>query len=446
MCNDGLMSMLVAFGVAHRNTLLHQEIPTDVVESLMSRALRDLLALLDNSSTSTSDLTLTLVMLLSSFMVFTFKSDKWRVHLKGARQILLLRGYSKPFSKLITDFRNDDTPADTYMNNEIKKSRLLFFLIRWFAYIDIFTNLSGPLEPTDDEVNRYLQKRIRLQLEGNSGSPTMTESTLDSSAFDELDGSQRGQQQPQQQFEDSLQPSPDQLSPQIPVQQTGDQQIDYNIAADATFMKEESHKDIDYILGFNIKFLPLYSQICKLIKHINIQKRIQAQDQGNSRFEFKVSPKVIERSLQIEMQFRKLGKIEFDTDYTTNSKSFNSIVASNRCFLLMGLIQLYRRVLQIPRKSKLVQEMSASIAGLTQDFIDTKKSPSSLCLILPIFVGGCECDDPKDRQIYRANMKDMASQGSPSAAVASEIMEQCWVTGRDWYEIMYTENRTVVFL
>ncbi|QPG77171.1 hypothetical protein FOA43_004577 [Brettanomyces nanus] len=436
MQNDGLLSILVAFGIAHKNTLLHRPIPTDIVESLMSRALRDLLVLLDNSSTSTSDLTLTLVLLLSSFMAFTFKSDKWRVHVKGARQILLLRGYSKPFSRLVTDFRNDNSPTATYMNNEIKQSRLLYFLIRWFAYIDIFTDLSSPLEPSDKEIGRYISKKrslLRQQQVQPVLSP-LTEHTLDSSLFDlGFDDAPTGyhRQQPQQQE-------------QKQTDRQQEQQIDYNITSDANFIKDESHKDIDYILGFNLKFLPLYSQLCKLIKHINVLKCVHELE--NPRSEFHISPKVIERSLQVELKFRKLGKIEFDTDYSNNSRSFNFIVASNHCFLLMGLIQLYRRVLQIPRKSKLVQEMSSSISGLTMDFIDTANSPCSLCLILPIFVGGCECESFKDRLIYREKMKELVDQGSPCAAVATEIMEKCWATGRDWNDIMHSESINAVFL
>lgn len=160
---------------------------------------------------------------------------------------------------------------------------------------------------------------------------------------------------------------------------------------------------------------------------------------------FKISPATIEKSLQIESQFRRLGRMELDTDTTPQKDSFNSVVACNHCFLLMGMIQLYRRVLQIPRKSPLVQHMSVSIVSVIDRFIDTAK-PSSLCLILPIFVGACECESERERLLYRRKMRDLIGQGSPSATQAIEIMEQCWESGRDWYEIMYTENRNVIFL
>ncbi len=130
MQNEGLMAIMIAYGIAHRTTLLHQPTPYNIEESLMSRALRDLLALLDNAHTSTSDLTLTLVIFLSSFMVFAFSGDKWRVHIKGARQIILMRGYNQPFRKLICDFPRSDSPTTANMSSEIKKSKLLYFLIR----------------------------------------------------------------------------------------------------------------------------------------------------------------------------------------------------------------------------------------------------------------------------------------------------------------------------
>ncbi|QOU18770.1 hypothetical protein BRETT_001839 [Brettanomyces bruxellensis] len=417
MQNEGLMAIMIAYGIAHRTTLLHQHTPYNIEESLMSRALRDLLALLDNAHTSTSDLTLTLVIFLSSFMVFAFSGDKWRVHIKGARQIILMRGYNQPFRKLICDFPRSDSPTTANMSSEIKKSKLLYFLIRWFAYIDIFSSLSSPLEPAEAEIDKFMN---RIEVASQGFSPAWTESSLEETIDDEKTATDKHNQQ----------------------------QIDYDVDNDGTFFKDESHKSIDYMLGFNVKFLPLFSKLCKLIEKINFSRRVDRRRRELGlpvSPVFKICPAIIEKSLQIETQFRKLGIMEFDTDKTAKKDSFNSIVASNHCFLLMGMLQLYRRVLQIPRKSTLVQHMSDSIVNVLDNFVDTAK-PSSLCLILPIFVGGCECESEPEKALYKTKMRDLVAQGSPSATQATEIMEKCWKTGRDWYEIMHTENRHVVFL
>ncbi|GME98080.1 unnamed protein product [Ambrosiozyma monospora] len=158
MNNDGLMSICIAFGFSHKNLLLshslhkfdkgnkralsisHQNYdkdPTSVLNQLLSRSLNDLLILLQNKDTATSDLTLTLVLFMSTFIAFTNQSDKWKVHLKGAKQILLMKGYKRPFSKMIKDFKEHnhcfdaDKPSGA-INSEIKRSRLIYFLVRCY--------------------------------------------------------------------------------------------------------------------------------------------------------------------------------------------------------------------------------------------------------------------------------------------------------------------------
>lgn len=54
MTNDGLMSLIIAFGLTHKSSLLQKD-SSQVVDSLLSRALSELLALLNNKETSTSD-------------------------------------------------------------------------------------------------------------------------------------------------------------------------------------------------------------------------------------------------------------------------------------------------------------------------------------------------------------------------------------------------------
>ncbi|GMF82675.1 unnamed protein product [[Candida] boidinii] len=163
MSNDSLMSLMIAFGISHKSYLLNTTDSTEVIDQLLSRTLDELLKLLQNRETATSDLTLSVVMLLSSFFVFTFNSNKWRIHLQGARQILLMRGYKRPFHKLNNEFVEGS-------NNEIKERKLVFFLVRWFAYLDLMANLSSPLVPTDEEFNQFL-----LDLNEN---PDLVENTI----------------------------------------------------------------------------------------------------------------------------------------------------------------------------------------------------------------------------------------------------------------------------
>lgn len=372
MKNNGILSLLVAFGALHRggqNTKFEQNI-----NKLVSHAMKELLCLLNNKETAASDITLCLTTLFISYLLFMESSGSgWRIHYQGALQLLLMRGLKKPFSKLAEAARED-----AVFHDNAKQTRFLYFLVRWFAYIDVFSKLSSPLQPNNDEMANH----------------------------------------------------------------TDDDLIDYELSGDATVLSnKESHKEIDYLLGFNVRMIPYYSKLCQLIKYTNILKKLQPPDS-----EFTVKPSIIEHALTLEHALRKAGMTEFDDrERTPLTHSYNMIVASNRCYILMGLIQLYRRVFQIPRSSPLIQELSNQIVTCFQEYIDTS-APSVQPLILTLFIGGCESLDATNRDYYRSFMTDLFTLGAPKAKVALAIMEKCWLTGRDWYEIMDTDHIDHVFL
>lgn len=384
MTNEGLMSLVVAFGAKHKSSLINEDC-SEIVDSLLSRALSDLLILLKNRETSTSDLTLTIVILFSSFLAFNYRSNKWKVHMNGAKQIFLLRGYNKPFNKLLNEFGNEDS----LLSGEIKKTKLLYFLIRWYAYIDIFTNLSSPLEPTAEEIGQSVELTLSPCSESSLSSSSMT--TTSSASKQEVP------------------------------------QIDYEIRDAPT--SDESYKNIDFLLGFDIRLLPLFKQLTALIKQVNVQLKQNIP----------LSSSTIESALNLQNKFNKLKNVKYG-----DSNSLNEVIASNSCFLTSGLIQLYRRVLRIPRNSKIIQEMSSDILQTINTYINTKQ-PNSLGVISPLFFAGCE-SLTENRGIFIEKLQDFMSKGSVSAGVAIDIMEKCWNTGEDWDKIMLQEGKNVVFL
>lgn len=434
MTNNGLMSLIVAFGSAHKSLLLKKD-STKIVDSLLGRALSDLLVLLNNKETCTSDLTLTLVMFFSSFLAFNYKSDKWKVHMNGAKQIFLMRGYNRPFDKILSDYKTDGS----LISGEIKKSKLLYFLIRWFAYLDIFTNLSSPLEPTEDEIKKYCANSPSYLDSLSPMSDSFSSPNSFSSSFSIMDANNNGRA-----------PSNDipQNNDDLDASNTDpDNQIDYEVAeTEDGLMKDESHQDIDYMLGFNIKFLPIFSQLAKLIKRVNLIKRSnERMNIASKASSIGLSPSIIESAINIQTKFQKLKYTVYETTETKRAKSLNAVVASNHCFLLMGMIQLYRRVLLMPRNSKIIQEMCLGILDAMTKHIDTQQ-PNSLGLILPLFIAGCECQNVNLQPLFIEKLHDFQEKGSVSAESGIEIMAKCWRTGRDWNEIMMEYDRNVVFL
>lgn len=377
MANDGLMSILVAFGVWHKAALDGDITKDSLVESLIDRTLKELFKLLSNSTTSTSDLTLALVMLLSSFTVFTLKNNfHWKIHMKGAKQIFLNRGYDKPFNKLLVD-------TNYTQSSNSMRPKLLYFLIRWFAYIDIFTDLSSPLIPSIDDIN---QAKI---------------DNLNSLA--------------------------------IPTYDTNKMDYDFNNVP-GSLISLESHENIDYMLGFNLKIIPIFSHLSSLIKCVNILNEIGLPS----------PPSVNETALIIQQQLNHFQFTMFVPNTTPNFKSINHLIASNQCFLYMGTLQLYTRVLKIDRSSDLIQSICDKMKVLIENYIDT--TPNSITLILPLFIAGCESLNEKLRTFYLSKLIDLKIKGAINADCAMELMQISWDTSNNWWEVMTLLNKNVVFI
>lgn len=355
--------------------------------------------------------------------------------MNGAKQIFLMRGYNRPFDKILSDYKTDGS----LISGEIKKSKLLYFLIRWFAYLDIFTNLSSPLEPTEDEIKKYCANSPSYLDSLSPMSDSFSSPNSFSSSFSIMDANNNGRA-----------PSNDipQNNDDLDASNTDpDNQIDYEVAeTEDGLMKDESHQDIDYMLGFKIKFLPIFSQLAKLIKRVNLIKRSnERMNIASKASSIGLSPSIIESAINIQTKFQKLKYTVYETTETKRAKSLNAVVASNHCFLLMGMIQLYRRVLLMPRNSKIIQEMCLGILDAMTKHIDTQQ-PNSLGLILPLFIAGCECQNVNLQPLFIEKLHDFQEKGSVSAESGIEIMAKCWRTGRDWNEIMMEYDRNVVFL
>ncbi|GME68387.1 unnamed protein product [Ambrosiozyma monospora] len=291
---------------------------------------------------------------------------------------------------MIKDFKEHnhyldaDEPSGA-INSEIKRSRLIYFLVRWFAFDDIFTRLSSPLEPTDEEVIQFAGKTRWL-----SNSNSAEGSSANSTPWDPLNDlgtSPDSAETPS----DKIEPVTDQPTTQKPLQDdnfdihedVSQPQMDYDIDETndpKSIVHDESHQDIDYFLGFNIKFLPLYARLCKLIKYTNLLKKVNKMALTNwTSFppnspsspvpfspltfpaaglpfgELSLSPKMITKAIELQFEFLKLKKDEFikveeddgkksdeeKAKFKAEAKALNSIFATNQCFLFMGLIQLY---------------------------------------------------------------------------------------------------------
>lgn len=97
----------------------------------------------------------------------------------------------------------------------------------------------------------------------------------------------------------------------------------------------------------------------------------------------------------------------------------------------MGMLNLYRRVLKIPRNSPIVQDLSNTMADVLRFGVEARSS-AELCTIFCHFCAGCELLDPERRQVIYERHTWMAQSGNRNAIKSLQVMKRCWETGEDW--------------
>ncbi|KAI5952749.1 hypothetical protein KGF54_003616 [Candida jiufengensis] len=128
MSVPSILTVLLAFSAKIKAQLVGDSgIPESIIDVLLSRSCNELLKLLQDKKTATSDEALATALLLSCFEIFNSKDfSRHRAHTVGARQIIKARSF-EPLTK-----------------NKLSNSEkdIKFFLLRWFVYMDVIGALS----------------------------------------------------------------------------------------------------------------------------------------------------------------------------------------------------------------------------------------------------------------------------------------------------------------
>ncbi|KAG2735813.1 hypothetical protein G9P44_002027 [Scheffersomyces stipitis] len=374
-----ILTTLLAFSASIRSSLVGaNDTPEIVTDQLLSRSCHELLKLLKDSKTATSDYTLATVLLLSCYEVFNSKDfNKHRAHTVGARQIIMARNQSaikKEQSSVI------GTESD-----------ITFFLMRWFVYVDII----GALSSTRNNHN-YISKSDNI----HSYTPAESVTTLN-----ELD----------------------------------------------KHIEQNPKRDIDHLLGFDVKFLPQFSEIALLIRRTNSYLSREGVDKDAIPFEIVARALEVKENLMKAYEIgerRRQKKLDEAIDHRiqqkkkqTNSTSppnlthliehDNTIRTTNKIFCDTGILNLYRRVLKIPRESSLVQDLANNIGSMQMKYIESR-SPADICTIFCTFAAGCETQDGKMQQFFNDRFSCLIEMGNVNALKGLKIMKRCWETGEDW--------------
>ncbi|KAK6202329.1 fungal transcriptional regulatory protein [Scheffersomyces amazonensis] len=381
-----ILTTLLAFSAKLRSNLISSnDTPAIVTDQLLARSCNELLRLLKDKHSATADSTLATVLLLSCYEVFHSKDfDRHRAHTIGARQIIMARRRS------LEKNSNDDS---SHSSNTGTESDITFFLMRWFVYVDVI----GALSATRNSHN-YLSIKDDI----NAYAPAESVATIN-----EIE-----------RLEQSV------VNPK---------------------------RDIDHLLGFDVKFLPHFTEIALLIRKTNNFLELNGGD--SSTLPVEIITKALECKEKLmkayeEGERRRQKKLDKIMDYKiqkkkkqTNSNSppnltnlieqDNILRCTNKSFCDMGILNLYRRVLKIPRDSPLVQQLANGIGNTAKDNF-ASKSPADVCTIFCSFSAGCETLDEDMRQFFHDRFTKLIEMGNVNALKGLQIMTRCWQTGEDW--------------
>lgn len=560
-----LLALLLAFSAHHRARFLRMELPTEVISRLLTRVFQGFIKCLENEKEAKSDTTLTTAVLLTSFEILTSGGrNSWKTHMHGARDIVISRDIAQsllelPLSYNFNQPHNKTTPSPPVspmslpnpkvsldengssnvigpkplgvLKSDIDETNVSYFLVRWFAYIDVIGSLSSFKASAFLTTNEDMAQLWGLH--------DWHLARIKQRSLDEIEHSRSLSTTPSLQGPDAIQSNGEIL----------------DISARHYGIK------VDFLLGIDLDVLPLFSKISFLVrqrqrlteslktffndnpeatedssewiqnwkkadqnlksealelsdillslceayelrrKHyitnaIGIMERKRRDSNSSSNSSTGSSPTNTKESPTNSISAPKSDAVADAFDYaaifgTTPPSSTaaapsdvsilpaslndpNEFVFSaesveklnsalkkaediiptisqlpasvqahsqlsimNTTFCYAAIIHLYRRVMNLPSQSPMVQNIVKHNTKLLNKYIPLG-SPVEACMSFPVFTIACEVleDDQATRQKYWLRLKGMDRFGVDQTSVARQVVEQCWKEKRDWQEIL----------
>jgi hypothetical protein len=369
---DHLLNLLLAYSASHQARLLEQPEPTERISRFLDHTLGVLSKSLGDQDASTSDTTLATAIMLCSYEIIAPGSfdATWQVHLSAARKILLNR------------------PAATRLN----RNPFSFFLIRWFAYLDVLGSLSGeqsqPLIPEsywtpnpDDEVPHGFQDDDTVDCV--LGFTTRCVAIL--AKIGELARECESLRRQWPMMEDQRWTPPKDIFDQATALQ---QELEHakNRATDCCAASATYHNHGDH-------------QIHEI--HSDLDMNFQPNSPG--------SP-------------------------IAKSNSPSELLSTNLAFHCAALVHLYRRVFYLPREDQQVQSAAHQILNAFKKI--SRGGNAENCLLFPLFTAGCEVLDDKSRNYVLERMEGLENIGMTQVGRAKIVLERVWREGGSWDEMV----------
>ena len=337
--DDNLLHLLLAYSASHRARLLGHREPTNRIALWVKAVFPNLRHALEDPTTQISKENVATAIMLASLEIIapnTFGVQiPWQDHLSIARRMIIARGGPRAINR--------------------ERDRVSYFLIRWFAYLDVLGSFS-----------RTTASPISLS------SPS---------------GSSRRPQDQQQQamFSASL----------------------YDFAKGRDFQ-------IDCVLGFSGFLAGILAKIADLARQCDAE-RIDPLT-GNLNPGWQPAPTVVAaaEAIKADLEAARLRKYTICPHRTAGTESDAAwesleIAATNEAFHWAGVVHLNRRVLGLPGESAEVQRAVREVSGSMYKV--RKGGSAEACLVFPLFTAGCEARDESQREVLLERIRSVEESG-----------------------------------
>ncbi|KAK5716187.1 hypothetical protein LTR15_010013 [Elasticomyces elasticus] len=372
MANRHLMNLLLTYSASHRARLLDHPEPANRIASWMTDVLPALRqALTEPASPGISDprdptslAPLATAIMLASLEIVspnTFAvSIPWQSHLQIARQMIVAKGGLHHLAQKADGARD----------------KAIFFLSRWFAYLDVLGALSGSKQD-QPLYGAYLEDGGGLWLVNRSD-----EEIYQIDCFFGFSGRCIA------------------LLAQVAVLAT---QCDKQRIDPITNKVKAEWRPSDEMRQ----------------QATDLQKRLKA------------SATTVYRGCMHSDPYSphpREGKSEQD---------IAEIFATNEAYHWAGLIHLSRRVLAHASDDVEVTENVRKILGSLEKV--RRGSTAESCLLFPMFSAGCEAQSEEARQLFMERLRDIEGWGLQHVGRARALMQVVWDTGKPWETLVTGE-------
>ncbi|KAL7273129.1 hypothetical protein RUND412_004038 [Rhizina undulata] len=361
---DHLMNLLLAYSASHRARLLGHPEPTERISRFIDETVRSLQVSLNHPDKGKSDATLATAIMLSSYQIispapFDLPGLTWQTHLSAARKIIMARGGASGMHS---------------------RDKVSYFLVRWFAYLDLLGSLSG--RDNDEPL----------------------------------------------------------FSGKYWTNDDGDESEEYSV--DCFFGFTSRGVSILAKIGELAKRCERErrSQMEQSEKLMRMNEHdIQAQYDS-----WKPTPEVQREAMTLEggleeARTRAIGQCYHNhnhngfANFRHSEGSDSELMATNDAFHWAALVHLYRRVLNHPTRHQRVQNAVAQIVRAMHKvrFGGTAEN----CLLFPLFSAGCEAIGENHREYTLKRLMEVEKSGLTQVRKARLLMQRVWEEGRPWWEM-----------